>query len=171
MQALRPLTDFGWSPTSSSNQLKAPVLSKRSRPKNRDGGVNVSPPCSLLVHSTRRSDTKMCETKACTVQTTPDRRQPNSPLTACPSPLSTTRGSSSSEPDSSSYMEEKMEQDEEGGSHRYMMMSPHGSPGSSVLPQDDYVTMASPQKCTSPLSSSPSLLLQTPVNKYVANII
>lgn len=44
----------------------------------------------------------------------------------------------------------------------YMMMSPPGGHGSPALPQDDYVTMASPQKPNAqPRPSSSSSSLQT----------
>ena len=48
--------------------------------------------------------------------------------------------------------EEEEEEEEEG--RGYMMMSPQVS-SSSVLPQDDYVTMASPCKHDWPVFSSP----------------
>ncbi|XP_044044520.1 insulin receptor substrate 2-like isoform X2 [Siniperca chuatsi] len=53
-------------------------------------------------------------------------------------------------------------EEQEGPS--YMMMSPQVSHSSSVLPQDDYVTMASPHKHDWPAYSSPSSSLQTSFN-------
>lgn len=47
----------------------------------------------------------------------------------------------------------------------YMMMSPQLSHSSSVLPPDDYVTMASPHKHDWPAYSSPSSSLQTSFNR------
>ncbi|XP_054454071.1 uncharacterized protein LOC129090444 [Anoplopoma fimbria] len=46
----------------------------------------------------------------------------------------------------------------------YMMMSSHGSQSSAVLPQDDYVTIASPQKDNRAAYSSSSSSLQTSFN-------
>lgn len=48
------------------------------------------------------------------------------------------------------------EQGEEEERRGYMMMSPQVSPTPPVLPQDDYVTMASPHKQDRTAFSSPS---------------
>lgn len=56
---------------------------------------------------------------------------------------------------------EPEEEEEEEGGLGYMMMSPQVSHGSSVLPRDDYVVMASPQKHSWPDSSA----LQTSINR------
>ncbi|XP_031147453.1 insulin receptor substrate 1-like isoform X2 [Sander lucioperca] len=51
----------------------------------------------------------------------------------------------------------------------YMMMSPQGSRGPPVLPQDDYVTMASPHKYSWLAYSSPSSSLQTSFNSSTSD--
>ena len=56
--------------------------------------------------------------------------------------------------------EEEEEEEEEKGPG-YMMMSPLGSRSSSVLAQDDYVSMESPHKDNRPPDSSPSSGLHT----------
>lgn len=53
------------------------------------------------------------------------------------------------------------EEDEEKEGLGYMLMSPQVSHSSSVLPRDDYVVMASPQKHNWPDSSA----LQTSINR------
>ncbi|XP_073318229.1 uncharacterized protein [Pagrus major] len=156
VRALRALPDFSRSPTSNPNQLPILLASKRCRPKYRDKVVNVRPLGSRLVLPPQ------CYQE-------PHKPEPESTL----SPF---RSHQSSTSETSSYMEMKRdhhlpvnkqrendcgmkvwepggEEKEEGGLG-YMMMSPQVS-SSSVLPQDDYVTMTSPSKHDWPVYSSP----------------
>lgn len=63
---------------------------------------------------------------------------------------------------------EGWELEEEGGQGQgYMTMSPQVSHSLSVLPQDDYVTMASPHKHNWPSYFPPSTSLKTSFNRLV----
>ncbi|XP_051284370.1 insulin receptor substrate 2-A-like [Dicentrarchus labrax] len=64
--------------------------------------------------------------------------------------------------------EEEEEEEEEEEGLGYMMMSPQVSPSSSVLPQDDYVTM-SPHKRDWPANSSPVSSHQTSFNSSTSD--
>ncbi|XP_030265148.1 uncharacterized protein LOC115576732 isoform X2 [Sparus aurata] len=165
VRALRALPDFSRSPTSNPNQPPILLASKRCRPKYRDKVVNVRPLGSRLVPPPRNSESP--------TQCYPESRKPDPEST-----LSPVRSYQSSTSETSSYMEMKTDhhlpvnkqrendcwmkvwepggEEEEGKEEGrgYMMMSPQVS-SSSVLPQNDYVTMASPSKHDWPVFSSP----------------
>ncbi|XP_010777214.1 insulin receptor substrate 2-B-like [Notothenia coriiceps] len=158
VRALRALPDFSRSPTS-NHQLQTLLVSKGCRPKHRDKPAGLRPLASRA-------------------------RNPESPC-KCPHE---TDPHQSSESRTGGYMEMKMDQhlplskerervsqtppmlteeeDWESGQQGlgYMVMSPQLSHSLSALPQNDYVTMASPQKPTRPSSSSSSSPLQTSFN-------
>lgn len=169
VRALRALPDFSRSPTS-TNQLQSLLASKRCRPKYRDKLVHVRPLGSRLAMPPRNPQIQTSPTKYYLEAHKPHNTEPESPL-SCTS-------------ETGGYMEMKMdhhlpvesENNCSTGDHcsiqdpgeeqglGYMMMSPQVSPSSSVLPQDDYVTMASPHKREWPPYSSPSSL-QTSFNR------
>ncbi|XP_034007332.1 insulin receptor substrate 2-B-like isoform X2 [Trematomus bernacchii] len=168
VRALRALPDFSRSPTS-NHQLQTLLASKGCRPKHRDKPAGVRPLASRA-------------------------RNPESPCKCPPEPLQPheTDPHQSSESRTGGYMEMKMDQhlplskerervsqtppmlteeeDWESGQQGlgYMVMSPQLSHSLSALPQDDYVTMASPQKHTRPSSSSSSSPLQTSFNSFTS---
>ncbi|XP_018546093.1 insulin receptor substrate 2-B isoform X2 [Lates calcarifer] len=164
VRALRALPDFSRLPTSSYNQPQALQVSKRSRPKYRDRPVNARPLCPPLPPK----------------NTDPE---PHKPDNTEPQHLSPVRSQQSSMPGTGSYMEMKTEHcgvaacrrkswelGEEGEGLGYMMMSPQVSHSSPELPQDDYVTMASPHKHPWPPSpSSPSSSCQTSFNSSTSD--
>ncbi|XP_042338476.1 uncharacterized protein LOC121939529, partial [Plectropomus leopardus] len=172
VRAQRALPDFGRSPISSHIQLQAHLASKRCRPKYRDEPVNVRPLGSRpLLHPSHPE-----------IQTSPttcyqDPQKPESTLSS-DAHLSPIRSSQSFKSETGSYMEMNSGRQNDGrrpamvtGDYcgmddwepagkqqsRYMMMSPQVSHSSPVLPQDEYMTMASPQKhesAHSPLQTS-----------------
>ncbi|XP_040888227.1 insulin receptor substrate 2-B-like [Toxotes jaculatrix] len=176
VRALRALPDFSRSPASNHNQLQALLISKRSRTKHRDKLSNVRPPSSLQALPPRSSDVQTSPTRCYPEPHRPERTEPESTLSFA-SHLSPVRSQQRSVSETGSYMEMRMQHcgaaacrmegwelgDEQEGLG-YMMMSPQVSHSSSVLPQDDYVTMASPHKHHWPPYASPSSSLQTSVN-------
>ncbi|GLD63363.1 insulin receptor substrate 2-B-like isoform X1 [Lates japonicus] len=147
----------------SYNQPQALQVSKRSRPKYRDRPVNVRPLCPPLPPK----------------NTDPE---PHKPDNTEPQHLSPVRSQQSSMPGTGSYMEMKTEHcsvaacrrkswelGEEGEGLGYMMMSPQVSHSSPELPQDDYVTMASPHKHHWPPCASPSSSCQTSFNSSTSD--
>ncbi|KAM8903007.1 uncharacterized protein AB9W97_007387 isoform 2-T2 [Spinachia spinachia] len=175
VRALRALPDFRRSPASTRSRLQAVLASKRCRPKRRDKVGNVRPPGARPAPLHRNPET----------QTSPPDRllEPDKPhQTSRLGPLGSPQ-SSTSESGCSVEMETDQGRDDDdddddcegaamatgdrcwepGEVQRlgYMMMSPPGGHGSPALPQDDYVTMASPQKHNAqprPASSSSSSL-------------
>ncbi|KAK1876715.1 Insulin receptor substrate 2-B [Dissostichus eleginoides] len=132
VRALRALPDFSRSPTS-NHQRQTLLASKGCRPKHRDKPAGVRPLASRA-------------------------RNPESPCKCPPEPLKPHEADphQSSESRTGGYMEMKMDQHLPLSKERERL-----SHSLSALPQDDYVTMASPQKHTRPSSSSP---LQTSFN-------
>ncbi|AWP00773.1 Voltage-gated calcium channel beta 4 subunit transcript variant 2 [Scophthalmus maximus] len=171
-------------PTSISGlQPQASLVSKRCRPKYRDKLLNVRLP-------PRNNDIQTSPTRSHPEPCRPDNTKPESPLSFS-SHLSPARSQQSSRPETDSYMEmktkhcsvaacrmvgwetgeqeEEEEEEEEEEGLGYMMMSPQGSHSSSVLPQGDYVTMATQQKHHWPLSSSPSSGLHSSFNSSTSD--
>lgn len=162
VRALRALPDFSRSPTSNHNQLQTLLASKRCRPKYRDRPLNGRPLGSRLVLPPKNpeSPTQSCQS----LPRKPDQMEPESTLSSTPEtscymemktdhlPANNKRGNNSRTTDVvtedhcrvAAWQPGEQQQVEEGLG--YMMMSPQVSPSSSVLPQDEYVTMASPRK-------------------------
>ncbi|XP_035482661.1 insulin receptor substrate 2-B-like isoform X2 [Scophthalmus maximus] len=183
VRSLRALPDFSQSPTSNPYQPQASLVSKRCRPKYRDKLLNVRLP-------PRNNDIQTSPTRSHPEPCRPDNTKPESPLSFS-SHLSPARSQQSSRPETDSYMEmktkhcsvaacrmvgwetgeqeEEEEEEEEEEGLGYMMMSPQGSHSSSVLPQGDYVTMATQQKHHWPLSSSPSSGLHSSFNSSTSD--
>ncbi|KAK2856947.1 hypothetical protein Q5P01_005682 [Channa striata] len=179
VRALRALPDFSRSPTNHQSQVL--LISKRSRPKHRDKLVNMRPLSSPvdvpLSNPEIQTHSKPCYLEPCK----PDRTEPESSLSHT-SNLSPFRFQQSSTPDTDSYMEMKLEggnssgctvEDWEPGKEEerkgYMLMSPQVSPSSSVLPQDDYVVMASPHKQERSAYSLPPFSLQSSFNSCASD--
>lgn len=150
---MRVLPSFGHSPTSTSHCQT--LTSQRCRPKYKD---------------------KPAKLRAAGPQVTPPTRKPESPPhLASHKPDAALRPDLHFSPPTLHHitMETKAEhrpcgvkdwepEDEEvKAGLGYMMMSPQVSHSSSVLPRDDYVVMASPQKQNWPDSSA----LQTSINR------
>ncbi|KAL6115282.1 irs1 [Pungitius sinensis] len=192
VRALRALPDFSRSPASTHSQLQALLVSKRCRPKYRDKAANVRPTGArpLLRNPGTQTSRPECHLEP----DKPHQTQPGSPRSSAShlGPLGSPRSSTS---ESDGYVEMETDQlvpvdqgrdgDPEGaamatGDRRsgswepgevqrlgYMMMSPPGGHGSPALPQDDYVTMASPQKHNAqPRPPSPSSSLQTSFDSF-----
>lgn len=151
VRALRALPDFSRSPTSNYNRPQALVVSKRSRPKNRDKLVNVRQ--RAAVPASRNTDVDASP------RSFPDRMEPDCSLSLS-SRLSPLRAQQSPEPGTGSYVEMRMELGEEEEVLGYMMMSPQVS-----YPMDDYVTMSSPRKHQWPPYSPPSSSTETSFNR------
>ncbi|XP_049919170.1 insulin receptor substrate 2-B-like [Epinephelus moara] len=170
IRAQRVLPNFSWSPTSSHSQLQTLLASKGSRPKYRDKQVNVRPLGSRL--APRNPEIQTSPTKHHGDPFKPHKAEPEPSLSST-SHLSPVRSRHSYMAETGSYMKMKMDRHlpvnklpavvtgdlrsagiegckpgEEGP--EYMMMSPLVSHSSSVLPQDEYVVMASPQKHNKP---------------------
>ncbi|XP_068575752.1 insulin receptor substrate 1-like [Cebidichthys violaceus] len=184
VRLLRALPDFSRSPTSNHNQLQTLLALKCYRPKHRDKLGNVRPPGSCVANPEIQKSPTTCYLEV----NKPHKTEPESTLSSSsrPGPL---RSHHSSASETGSYMEMKMEQHLPANNGRendcrrtfmatghhcsvaacgmeswepaeeqglgYMMMSP------PVLPQDDYVTMASPHKHNRPPHPSPSSSPQT----------
>ncbi|XP_071320651.1 insulin receptor substrate 2-B-like isoform X2 [Trachinotus anak] len=179
VRALRALPDFSRSPTSNHNLPQALLVSKRTRPNYRDKLVNVRPPSSLL--APRNTGIQTSPVQCYLEPREPNKTEPES-TRSLTSGLSPFRPQQSPVPEATSYMEMKMkhcsdaacrmegwELGEEEEAVGYMMMSPQVSRTSSVLPQDDYVTMTSPHKRHCPPYSSPSSSLQTSFNSSTSD--
>ncbi|XP_041637436.1 insulin receptor substrate 2-A-like isoform X2 [Cheilinus undulatus] len=162
---LRALPDFSRSPISNHNQLQSLLSLKRCRPKHRDKLLNVRPLGTRLSLPLRTPEIHTSPTGSTLELQKLNKTEPESSL-SCATPL---RSHQSSVPETSSYMEMKTDhhpaeteqmpvvnedhsvterckpsQEEEGLG--YMLMSPQVGSSSFTLPQDDYMTMASPQK-------------------------
>ncbi|KAM7375407.1 hypothetical protein PAMA_014489 [Pampus argenteus] len=176
VRALRALPDFSRSPTSNHTN-HTQLASKRCRPKYRDKLVNVRPAGSPLAPLARTSEIQAAPTQCDLEPQKPDKA-------AAEAALSRQRSAS----ENGSYVEMKvdhrlpgnkgMENDvaackmdgwEPGEELGYMMMSPQVSHTSSVLSQDDYVTMTSPVKLNWPAYSSSSSSLQTSFNSSTSD--
>nr|XP_040043171.1 insulin receptor substrate 2-B-like isoform X2 [Gasterosteus aculeatus aculeatus] len=194
VRTLRALPDFSRSPASSRGQLQALLPSKRGRPKYRDKAVNVRPPGARPAPLLRNPETQTSPPECPLQPDRPHRTQPASTAGSAshPGPLASPRGPTSETDD---YVEMKTDQRvpvdqgrdrgaamatgdlcsgswEPGEAQRlgYMMMSPPGGHGSPALPQDDYVTMASPQKPNAqPRPSSSSSSLQTSFDSFTSD--
>ncbi|XP_026157421.1 insulin receptor substrate 2-B-like [Mastacembelus armatus] len=181
IRALRALPDFSRSPTSSYNQHQALLASKRSRPKYRDKLVNVRPLSSPLVLPPKDTEVQASPKRCCLEPSKPDQTELGSVLSFT-SHLTPVRSQQGFVSDNGNYMEMQMQRcstavhrvdgwelgdDEEG--LEYMMMSPQVSHTSSILPQDDYVTMVSPHKLSWPAHSSPSSSFQTSFNSLTSD--
>nr|XP_046238108.1 insulin receptor substrate 2-A-like [Scatophagus argus] len=161
VMALRALPDFSLSPASNHNRFQTLLPSKRCRPRYRDKLQNVRPLGSRLTLPPRSPENPQNYSESCKS----DKPEPESTVSST-SHLSPFRSNQGSVPETSSYVEMKVdcsaarrmegwepaEEDEEGLG--YMMMSPQVSHGLSVLPQDDYVAMARPNKHDLTASSS-----------------
>ncbi|XP_035006728.2 insulin receptor substrate 2-B [Hippoglossus stenolepis] len=173
VHALRALPDFSQSPT--SNQPQTLLLSKRSRYKYRDKPMNMRP----LTLPPRNTDIHTSPTQSYIEPGKPNATKPES-TPSLASRLSPVGSQRTSVPETGSYMEmktehcgdaarrleswelgEEEEEEEEEKGPGYMMMSPQGSRSSSVLAQDEYVSMESPHKDSRPPDSSPSSGLHT----------
>ncbi|XP_059184007.1 insulin receptor substrate 1-like [Centropristis striata] len=186
VKALRAVPDFSRSPTSNHNQLQTLLASKHCRPIYREKHVNVRPLGSRLGLPHKHPEAQTSPTK-CYLER--DKANPEFTLSAfrshqslksetgymemnhhlmsvnigrendCRSPAEVTG-------DHCGVAACGVEGWEPGEEQRpgYMMMSPQMSHSSSVLPQDDYMTMASPRKHHCPVYSSPSSSLQTSFN-------
>ncbi|XP_047433171.1 insulin receptor substrate 2-A-like [Mugil cephalus] len=155
VRALRALPDFSRSPTSSQSQNQAFLASKRCRPKYREKLVNGRAPGAPAT----LPRAPHIQTAPAQCYQTPRRQEETQPESSLSSAahLSPFRAQHhGSVP--GSYMEMKKE------ALGYMTMSPQVCHSSSVLPQDDYVTMASPHKHDRPSSSSSSSSLHTSFN-------
>ncbi|XP_034405819.1 insulin receptor substrate 1-like isoform X2 [Cyclopterus lumpus] len=180
VRALRALPDFSRSPTSNHNPLQTLLALKRCRPKHRDKLVSARPPGSRLALPFGTSPTK------CYLE--PPKTEAESPLSSVSEAgsymemkmdqhLPVNRGKESdcrraavATGHRCSVAACGMESWEPGEDQAYMMMmmmSPPGSHSSPVLPQDDYVTMASPHKHNT--YSSPSSSLQTSFNSSTSD--
>ncbi|KAM7365509.1 hypothetical protein PAMP_016429 [Pampus punctatissimus] len=192
VRTLRALPDFSRSPTSNHTQLQTLMASKRCRPKYRDKLVNVRPFSSPLALLPRNS-----EIQAAPIQCDLEPQKPNKP--AAESTLSRRTSASETgsyvemkmdhhlpvnkgmendcsrtavvTEDHCSVAACKMDGWEPGEQEElgYMMMSPQVSHTSSVLSQDDYVTMTSPHKLNWPAYSSSSSSLQTSFNSSISD--
>lgn len=160
LRALRALPDFSRSPTS-HNHLQTLLVSKRCRPKYRDKPQNARPLCCRLTSPPVDPDSLT----PCYLESCKSAQTHNESALSAASYLSPSRSCQRSMSETDSYMEMKMEQQfkgmkvqepagEEEEGLNYMMMSPQVSHSSSVLPQDDYITMESPQKPDWPACSS-----------------
>ncbi|XP_069020277.1 insulin receptor substrate 2-like [Embiotoca jacksoni] len=180
VRTLQALPDFSRSPTSSHSHTHILLASKRCRPKYRDKPVNVRPPgpqALLPRNHDMQTSPAQCDLRPCK----PDHTNPESTLSFT-SRLSPSRAQQSAVPEPGSYMEMKTDQcsgrvcevqgrepEEEEEVPGYMIMSPQVSPSTSVLSQDDYVTMVSPHKPNRPAHSISSSSLQTSLNSSTAN--
>ncbi|XP_074483236.1 uncharacterized protein LOC141762950 [Sebastes fasciatus] len=195
VRALRALPDFSRSPTS-NNQLHTFLTSKRCRPKYRDR-LNVRPLGSHVRSlPPRYPETQTSPTK-CYLE--PHKPDPESTLSSTShlSPFRSRQSETGSymemKMDHQLPVNKGRENDcgrpamvtgDHGGVAAcgmegwesdeeqrlgYMMMSLQVSPSSSVLPQDDYVTMASPHKHKWPAYSSPSSSPQTSFNSSTSD--
>ncbi|KAA8579765.1 hypothetical protein FQN60_006858 [Etheostoma spectabile] len=191
VRALRALPDFSRSPTSNPNQLQNLQASKRCRIKHRDKRVNVRPLGSRLALPPGNPEIQKSPTKCCLEPRKQHKTEPESdlsPFRLHQSSMSETGSYMEMKTDHHLPINEGRDNDcrrtavvtgdqcgvaasgmecwepgEEQGPG-YMMMSPQRSRGRSVLPQDDYVTMASPHKHSWLASSSPSSSPQTSFN-------
>ncbi|TKS66567.1 Insulin receptor substrate 2-B [Collichthys lucidus] len=179
VRALRALPDFSRSPTSNHNQLQTLMASKRCRPKYRDKLLNVRPLGSRLVLPAKNPESPtQCRLELRKPdQTEPESTPSSTPETSCYMEMKTDHLLANNERGDDSRTTDVVTEDAcrvaawEPGEQQeaeeglgYMMMSPQVSHGSSVLPQDEYVTMASPRKHDWPADSSSSSL-QTSFNR------
>ncbi|XP_054479525.1 insulin receptor substrate 2-A-like isoform X1 [Anoplopoma fimbria] len=194
VRALRALPDFSRSPTSNNNPLQTLQALKRCRPKYRDRMMNVRPPGSRLALHLRNPEMNTSPTKChlepnkLKPESTASSSSHLSPLRTQQSSTSGTGSYMDMKMDQHIPVNKGRENDSrraamatgdhcsdadcgtenwEPGEEQglgYMMMSSHGSQSSAVLPQDDYVTMASPQKDNRAAYSSSSSSLQTSFN-------
>ncbi|XP_065807761.1 insulin receptor substrate 1 [Labrus bergylta] len=180
VKALRALPDFSRSPTSNHNQLH--LASRRCRPKYRDKAVNVRPlgfrftlppttpelsSSPLQSHSALQNldeaepDSSLSSTSSSTPETSSymdmkmDRHPPENKVREndCER-ITMVTGSPCTAAASGMENLEPSEEDEEEQGLGYMMMSPQVGSSSLKLPQDDYVTMASPHKHNLPAYTS-----------------
>lgn len=173
VRALRALPDFSRSPTSSKNQPQALLVSKRSRPKYRDK-LSVRPLSYPLALHPNNADIQSSPRHCYLEPHNPDKTDPES-TPSITSHLSPVRSQQSSTHETDSYVEMKTEHcsvacwelGEEEERRGYMMMSPQVSHTSPVLPQDDYVVMASPHKHNDSAYSLPSYSHHTSFNRSV----
>jgi len=178
VRALRALPDFSGSPTSIHNRRQTLLALKRCRPKNRD--KLARPPGSRLALPFGTSPIK------CYLE--PHKAEPESPRSSASHRSSMSETGSYMEMKVDPHLPVSKGRDNEcrraamatghrcsaaacgmeswedqGPDYMMMMMSPPGSLSSPALPQDDYVTMASPKKHDT--YSSPSSSLQTSFNR------
>ncbi|XP_042260567.1 insulin receptor substrate 1-like isoform X1 [Thunnus maccoyii] len=180
------------------NQLQTLMASKRCRPKYRDKLVNVRPLSFSLVLPPRNSEIQTGTTQCNLEPGKPDKPEPEStlsftldlsPQSSRPEtgsymemrmdhhlPVNKERENDCSQTamvtgDHCGVTPCRMEGWEPGEQEGpgYMMMSPQTRHSSSVLPQDDYVTMASPHKLGWPAYSSSSSLLHTSFNSSASD--
>ncbi|XP_029305718.1 insulin receptor substrate 1-like [Cottoperca gobio] len=191
VRALRALPDFSRSPTSNHSQLQNLLASKRCRPKCRDKLVNARPLGPRVALPPRNPEIQTSPTK-CYLE--PHKPEPESTPSSASHPgphhssMSETGSYMEMKMDQHLPVNKGREHDcrstaiapgdpcgaaacgmegWESGEEQglgYMMMSPQGSHSSSVLLQDDYVTMASPHKHNWPAYSSSSSTLHTSFN-------
>ncbi|XP_056286949.1 insulin receptor substrate 2-A-like isoform X2 [Pseudoliparis swirei] len=182
VRALRALPDFSGSPTSIHNRRQTLLALKRCRPKNRD--KLARPPGSRLALPFGTSPIK------CYLE--PHKAEPESPRSSASHRSSMSETGSYMEMKVDPHLPVSKGRDNEcrraamatghrcsaaacgmeswedqGPDYMMMMMSPPGSLSSPALPQDDYVTMASPKKHST--YSSPSSSLQTSFNSSTSD--
>uniref|UniRef100_A0AAQ5XLQ8 Uncharacterized protein n=1 Tax=Amphiprion ocellaris TaxID=80972 RepID=A0AAQ5XLQ8_AMPOC len=169
VRKLRALPDFTRSPISNHSQPQALLASKRCRPKYRDKPLNVRPPGPLVLLP-RNPDIQTSPSQSYSRPCNTDNAKLASYLSFS-SRLSPYRAQQSCKSETGGYVEMRMDQHsvtafgmqqwepvkEEDGPG-YMIMSPLVSHSSSVLPKDDYMTMASPRKHEQPAYDSSSSL-------------
>ncbi|TNN53865.1 Insulin receptor substrate 2-B [Liparis tanakae] len=181
VRALRALPDFSGSPTSSHNQRQTLLALKRCRPKYRD--KLARPPGSRLALPFGTSPTK-CYLEPESPRSSASHRSsvsetgsymemkvdPHLPVSKgreneCRrAAVATGHRCSAAACGMESW---EPGEDQAPGYMMMMMMSPPGSRSSPVPPQDDYVTMASPEKHYT--YSSPSSSLQTSFNSSASD--
>ncbi|XP_068446862.1 insulin receptor substrate 2-B-like [Clinocottus analis] len=196
VRALRALPDFSRSPTSNHSPLQTLLALKRCRPKYRDK-LNVRPPGSRLALPFRNpeSPTKCYLERRKPPKPEPESTLSSashvSPLTSHQRSVSETGSYMEMKMDQHLPVKKRrenncrrtamatgqhcsvaaceMESWEPGEDQgpAYMMMSPPRSHSSPVLPQDDYVTMASPHKHN--IYPSPSSSFQTSFNSSTSD--
>lgn len=149
---MRVLPSFNHSPTSTTHSQTLP--SQRCRPRYKDKLVTRSPG-PLVTPPTRKP-----ESPTHLVSHKPDPAlRPNSDFSPDMFHHITMEAKAEHHPCGMEDWEAEEDEEEEGLG--YMMMSPQVSHSSSVLPRDDYVVMASPQKHNWPDSSD----LQASINR------
>lgn len=154
VRSMRILPSFNHSPTS-TNHCQT-LTSQRCRPKYKDKPVKVISPGRRVTPPTRKpeSPTLLASHKADTAL------RPKSHFSPPTFHHITMETKVEYRPCGMEDWEPEDEEDEEEGLG-YVMMSPQVSHSSSMLPRDDYVVMASPQKHNWPDSSA----LQASINR------
>ncbi|XP_028250829.1 insulin receptor substrate 1-B-like isoform X2 [Parambassis ranga] len=166
LRTVRALPDFSRSPASCLTQPQAFLTSKRCRPKYRDKLGNVRPLAPLMLFP-RTPDTQMSTVQSYSKPCSPDRTKPDFSWSST-SHRSSSRTQQSSMTEDENYLdmdrvsdsaaacrmqEQELTEEEEGS---YLMMSPRVMHSPSVVSQDDFMAMVSPEKQA--YSSSPPFL-------------